>query len=669
MRPEKPAVLALLDAVARRRTQLDAVEAVALSAAVTAFATWIGSAFLPDAGAVAAGVALGALAGVTLFLVRAPRRMTRAAARDVERLRPLSRNVVVTAEELRRHPDRASTWIAVRVSDDAARAVHGLAVTEVAPARRTLAVLAGALAICVATWLAPGPQETTAIARQAARSVADVVGGAHTGRLTVTVQPPAYSALPQRTLTDPDRLEVLEGTQLRFAIAGGGAARLRFGASSLGDLSVKAVETVARDGGYFAIEQDAVSVRLIALAVTRDRSPSVKIEQPARDLLLPNATRSIPIRVSASDDLGLNSLELRYTKVSGSGEQFEFQEGALPLRVSRGSSREWRADAEMALARLNLEPGDSLVYRAVARDGRSGDVGLGASDTYFVEIAGPGQVPLEGVEMPPENERYALSQQMIVLKIERLIARPASMARDAVTEESALLAAEQRSVRANFIFLLGGHVEDEEVEAEQSSEIAEGRLQNTARRDINAAIGHMTRAEQGLVAINAPLALPPARDAVEALQRAFGRSRYLLRSLASRSRLDPTRRLTGNVAGAAPWRRVIADSEPRDGEQIRALLADLIAAHDSVARGHASTVDLSKLSERALAIDAADPRWQQVVRRIQRAQQQGHTEAAKVLEGVIADIAGLAGSGLVPRAGVVTPRSPLERAWAAGGSR
>lgn len=669
MRPEKPAVLALLDVVARRRTQLDAVEAVALSAAVTAFAAWIGSAFLPGAGAVAAGAALGALAGVTLFLARAPRRMTRATARDIERLRPESRNVVVTAEELRRHPDRASTWIAARVSDDAARAVHGLAVTEVAPARRTLAVVAGALTICVATWLSPGPRETTEMVGQVARSAGDAVGGNHTGRLTVTVQPPTYSALPQRTLTDPDRLEVLEGTQLRFAIARGGAARLRFGASSLGDLSVTTVETVARDSGYFAIEQDGVSVRLIALAVTRDSSPSVKIEQPARDLLLPNATRSIPIRVSASDDLGLASLELQYTKVSGSGEQFEFQEGGLPLRVSRGSSREWRADAEMALTPLNLEPGDSLVYRAVARDGRPGDVGLAASDTYFVEIAGPGQVPLEGVEMPPENERYALSQQMIVLKIERLIARQASMPRDAVTEESALLAAEQRSVRANFIFLLGGHVEDEEIEAEQSSEIAEGRLQNTARRDINAAIGHMTRAEQGLVAINAPRALPPARDAVEALQRAFGRSRYLLRSLASRSRLDPTRRLTGDVAGAAPWRRVIGDSEPRDGEQVRALLADLIAAHNRVARGHASTVDLNNLSERALAIDAADPRWQQVVRQIQSAQQQGHAEAAQVLEGVITDIAGLAGSGLVPRAGVLTPRSPLERAWAAGGSR
>ena len=106
---------------------------------------------------------------------------------------------------------------------------------------------------------------------------------------------------------------------------------------------------------------------------------------------MPEAKRSRPIKITASDDLALASLELRYTKVSGSGEQFEFVEGALPVRVTRESGRQWRADAQMALATLNLAAGDSLVYRAVARDGRPGDAGMGASDTYFIEIAGPGE--------------------------------------------------------------------------------------------------------------------------------------------------------------------------------------------------------------------------------------------------------------------------------------
>ena len=60
------------------------------------------------------------------------------------------------------------------------------------------------------------------------------------------------------------------------------------------------------------------------------------------------------------------------------------------------------------------------MYRLTASDGRPGLAGTASSDTFFVEIAGPGQVALEGFEMPPEQERYALSQQMIVVKLRRL---------------------------------------------------------------------------------------------------------------------------------------------------------------------------------------------------------------------------------------------------------
>jgi hypothetical protein len=49
------------------------------------------------------------------------------------------------------------------------------------------------------------------------------------------------------------------------------------------------------------------------------------------------------------------------------------------------------------------------------------------------------------------------------------------------------------------------------------------------------------------------------RAAVTALQRAFSRGRYILRALATRSQLDLTRRLTGNLTDATGSRRVPAD--------------------------------------------------------------------------------------------------------------
>ena len=109
---------------------------------------------------------------------------------------------------------------------------------------------------------------------------------------------------------------------------------------------------------------------------------------------------------------------------------------------------------------------------------------------------------------------------------------------------------------------MGGQVEDEEAEAEHSHEIQEGRLENTARREIVDAIQHMGKVEIGLAAINTSAALPPARAAVEALQRAFGRNRYILRTLPVRSRVDPSRRLTGEMSAASDWRRELFPPAP-----------------------------------------------------------------------------------------------------------
>ena len=672
MPPDRTTPIAeTLEQVRRRRITLDVVEALAIATTTTSVVAWLAAGLIGARAAWTAASLVGALCGAAVFWRRRAQHTAAAAARAIERTRPQARNVVVTAEELERYPERASPWMTERVRRDAARALTGLTVGEVAHWRRTAIVASAAVVVLALGILLPTVREAASATASVTRRVIDAAQGREAQHITVSVRPPAYSGLEPRTLVDPERIEVLEGTHLELTSATRSPMLLRFGSKPLGTLGgTVTIPFVARDSGYFAVELPGEAAKLMALSVVRDRSPSVRIEKPARDLLLPNAARDVPVHVSASDDLGLTSLELRYTKVSGAGEQFEFQEGSLPLRVARGSGRNWQADAQLSLAALKLSPGDSLVYRAVARDARPGEAGLGASDTFYVEIAGPGQVPLEGIEMPPEEERYALSQQMIVLKIERLKAREASMTRDALTEESALIAAEQRSVRANFIFLLGGHVEDEEVEAEQSSEITEGRLENTARRDITRAIGHMTRAEQGLVAINTTVALPPARAAVEALQRAFGRSRYLLRSLASRTPLDPSRRLTGNTSTADVWRRAIIDADPREGAALRSLLDRLIAAYDTLDNPGAPP-NLAALAEAALAIDPGAAEWQQTARTLQAAhEQRGRpAEARKLLDAVIGELAGKTAAGLIPASGAASQSSPLERAWRGGGQK
>src|SRR5471032_2469125 len=294
------------------------------------------------------------------------------------------------------------------------------------------------------------------------------------------------------------------------------------------------------------------------IVVSPDALPAVRLSAPGRDLVYSGGNPRITFDARAIDDFGLRSLVLRYTKMTGSGENFAFQEGEIPLTLKPASARDWTGSASRSLADLNLKDGDMLVYRAVASDARPGD-GSASSDAFFIEISRLGVAAGDAFTLPEEETRYALSQQMLIVKTERLHQQRAKLAPEALAEAALNLAVEQRMIRAEFVFMLGGEIQDEEVEAEQSTELQEGRLQNRGQRDVRAATIAMSQAQKLLTAANTGDALVAERAAVTALQRAFSRDRYILRALATRSQLDPARRLTGSLAGAADWRRVLPD--------------------------------------------------------------------------------------------------------------
>ena len=313
--------------------------------------------------------------------------------------------------------------------------------------------------------------------------------------------------------------------------------------------------------------------RTIPIVVSPDTLPSVRITVPGRDLVYAGGNPRITFDARATDDYGLRSLALHYTKVSGSGEQFEFKEGEIPLAVTRSSRREGRA--ARSLDELELKDGDMLVYCAVAADERPGDASAN-SDAFFIEISKLGVAAGDAFTLPEEETRYALSQQMLIIKTERLHQRRASMPAEELADAALNLAVEQRMIRAEFVFMLGGEVQDEEVEAEQSTELQEGRLQNRGQRDLRAATTAMSQAEKLLTGTNTAEALVAERAAVTALQRAFARDRYILRALASRANLDPARRLTGDLKDASGWVRARSTApEDRRAAQLQDVMAGL----------------------------------------------------------------------------------------------
>jgi hypothetical protein len=624
MRPENPSIEIVRATLERGRGRLlvrDLLHAVMVGAFV-ATAAFAVAPLSPRLAVILAALAVGMVAALVAI-----RRRSRTASRVavlIERLDPSLKNLIVTAEELLRHPERSADWIGRRVFDDAASRLRAIDLGSTVPIARAALAAFAALLVAAVTPSAVGSRGigSGSSSRQPARAEA---GGAQL--IEARLDPPEYARRPASVVTNPQRIDALAGTRLTLTAPPDSAAlRVRFGEQPLPPMKDSEgirFEMALRESGYLAVEFGSEAgrepTRLIAVTVTPDRVPSVKVERPGRDLLLPTVDEVVEIDAAASDDIGLGALALRYTRVSGTGEQFEFVEGELPLAVTRDSPQDWRAHGRIPVAALRLEPGDSLVYRLTARDER-GTAGTASSETFFVEIAGPGQVALEGFEMPPDQERYALSQQMIVVKLRRLREREKRLSPQALSDETGGIAAEQRAVRGNFVFLMGGHVEDEQEEAEHSNEIQEGRLENTATREIWRAVSHMTVVEQALAAPDTGAALTAAVKAVDALQRAFTRNRYILRTLPSRLQIDPSRRLSGDLDEVKDENRpVVPAKDAASGLLARQLLAEMVALIPRL-RGEPRSVQavpaLSTAAERALTAAAGDSQWRAVAQAI-----------------------------------------------------
>ena len=639
-----PGLSGFLARVARRLAWIAAAEGAALGlgvAALIAAAAWWGRGRVMQTAI--AGVVLAAL-GIALRIHLSSRRRESIAGL-VERRVPQSRNVIVTAAELIDRPAPVRPDVRARLFREADRIVGGLDAARLFPARRAIAAFSTGALLWAGALILVSARPVLSSSSPDAR--ADVpVDALSIDGIEIVVTPPSYTGRPAQMLRDPARLEALAGSRVQLVvraiaarvvletIAGRDTLAATEGRSFRGDL-------VADADGFIAVEAAASdgrpgARRLIGLTVTPDRAPRVRITAPGRDLFLPEARGAIDLAVEADDDLALASLRLRYTKVSGSGERFTFTEGEAPLTISRATSQAWTARGALPIPALALVAGDVVVYRAIAADRRPGAVPT-ESDAFIVEITAPGAVPSEGFAADDELDRNAVSQQMVILKTERLLARRSSIGSEAFAEEARTIAAEQRRVRAEFVFMMGGELAEEvapdatgiselneEEEAEASDDILAGRLANRGRVELVRAIRAMSEANAKLGDMDVPGALKDEVRALEHLQNAFSRTRYLLRTLTLRERLDLTRRLTGALADAGRDLRPIPESaaDPRTASLRDALagIATLSAAGPSDGAGTASLPPrASILAQDVLRVDPSDERLQGVATRLTEA--------------------------------------------------
>ena len=577
-----------------------------------------GAGFVVASLLVASGVESPALLGLLVVIVTLARtvlgdswrwgwwRSLPDVASRVERRTPTGRNLLYTAAEL---AGKERGYVPDIVMHRASGIAAQLDPRRLFPLRRALGWFGLGVAAFALSQLRP-----TALERALPGSPTTGISQIAVRRVDVTITPPAYTGLARTTLSNPSRIDALANSRIEVrVIASASSVRLET-LSGSGDLSrsgeVFHGSVNAQADGFLAIEPrdstgTAAARVLIGLTVTPDRPPRVTLTSPGRDLFFSTVPASVPVAITAEDDLALGSVELRYTAVSGSGERFTFVERTVPVTLTRTTVNAWSARGTWSLAQLELAPGDLVVYRAIATDRRPSAPPV-ESESYVIEVVTPGAIAAEGFAADDQRDRYAASQQMVILKTERLLARRASLPPDSLSQESRMLSAEQRQVRAEFVFMMGGEVEDlaaeaagtlelnEVAEAEAEGDLLAGRLQNQGRVDMMRAIRAMSRASAALTDANLDQALRDERVALDNLMRAFARSRFILRALTQRERIDLDRRLSGSLNRTSGLSGPVAEGAP-PGEVagLRRLLAELAAlsSGDSAAVRGARAVD------------------------------------------------------------------------------
>ncbi len=585
-----------------------ALAAGALTAAVTALAA--------PAMSAASVLALAAAAAVVVIAAGTHRRHPAWAAPAVAQLAearaPGLDNLLVTAVASAGMP-ALSPAIRDEITRQADGRVAALAPADFVPVRGAVvgAVLSVALAAAAVTWTLR-PQVP---AGRADHATGDRGSDALTMTVTVTVTPPSYLRTPPITLTDPAEVRVPAGGSLRLVVrtglaavtvedVGGGAVTLDRGGEpgtferSWAPAQSTTSAVIGRTG-----DGAAGASRLLAVTLVPDARPVVRVTRPGRDLRLPSTDLSLAIEVEATDDHAVAGLELRYVRMSGSGESFTFGEGRVPIAdVTRDGPR-LRGRVSWSLRPLGLDAGESLVYRVVARDDAP-DAPPGESESYTIDIGAAFETTGAGAAVAEEDRRYAISQQMVIMHTERALAERGGTAAAAWLARTQAIAAEQRMVRAEVVFLSGGEVQDEVEEAAHAHELQEGRLENRGRAEMLRAMGEMSRAEALLTAGDARGALVVERRALAALLAAFDRRRYFLRTVPERSRIDAARRLTGDRRLASPGPRPAVERPDRLGDERALLLA--LAALDPAGPVPAAT------AARVAALQPGSPPWSQL---------------------------------------------------------
>ncbi|HUG35436.1 MAG TPA: DUF4159 domain-containing protein, partial [Candidatus Limnocylindrales bacterium] len=151
------------------------------------------------------------------------------------------------------------------------------------------------------------------------------------------------------------------------------------------------------------------------------------------------------------DPYGIHDFRLTWVHTRGSGESFDFREGEATWSTSERTADGVEGRLVLRLDDLELGPGEVLHLRAVATDGNTvTGPGTGVSATRQIRVIREGDEmsvdALVGLPLELEQEPV-LSQRMILLMTEELIARAPALGEADFRREAGELAGHQERLR------------------------------------------------------------------------------------------------------------------------------------------------------------------------------------------------------------------------------
>lgn len=560
-------------------------------------------------------------------------------AREIERAAGINHNAVVTmAESLEgASTQKSRLYMLARLEGQARAELSDIDERVVAPRegaiRGTSALVSLLLLLLSLRLIAP-----LAFARETSRvlllarddsssqpSISNSFSESNEGGAPVTIKevrvrvlPPAYSGLSIEEVAGDAPIRALSGSQVEVTLATSGApsgATLSFNGSadrmrSLGAGQFSGTFTANESGAFEArVQADeklappAPVVR--AIEVYSDVAPEARITEPQSDQLL----RSLPdapiiVRWTASDDLGLANVALKYIKSRGEGDAAKFTNGEVSIgNIERSSAREWRGTLALSLQHLDMQPGDTLVFWIEARDRNPSAVNIGRSASLAIALAKPEPAKLSLSDlMPNEIGRFLLSERQIIIHTEKLHGERALIAQTELKKRANDIAAEQRDFKNSFNDYIKREGEGEETETnpqggkpsveEQVRASEEERTAThfhgipeppvgspTSVKELIYAIRAMWDAEDALTNADTAQALKHEQEALTHLKRAQTAVRYIPPILPQSKPIDLKRRYAGELADIKTRLEKLARlSASKESAPVRAALSDAYAA-------------------------------------------------------------------------------------------